>query len=523
MAKFGLARRERPLNSLLSRTSGANDGALLNWEVDDVLLADIVDLTPSSRPPLPRAHPQRPPLRRTETTAQAAPPWRAADALEFAPPEPDERIDALRLALDDALAEWWGESQLPGLPLLRDALLALEAGHELDEGHRTLLLRAALAARKGILTALRHQSDPERTAFLIKESALDPFSPLPPTLLWQIKEEDRGSPGWLIPLERELKDELRVTQGLPHQLAMATLAALSSDQLPTNVGLTKPRSGNLLDLGGAHRSLRPAYWSPGRVVIVVLLVVSMLAGLVQPGRSAATGMVRIPEGDYRLYKRADQPLPHVASLTAFAIDRTEVTNANYRQCVLVGHCQPPAAERSNIAPRLNERQFDEHPVVQVSWTDAQRFCTWLGKRLPTAEEWEVAASVAATAERAYRYPWGDSFDVQRANVRESQVGATRSVASYAPRGDSSFGLADMAGNVAEWTATMASGEAGSHGQHIVKGGSYADGRRLAEVTSEQLLPATTVAPWLGFRCAADLPQNDFVKLVSMGSPFPNVQ
>jgi formylglycine-generating enzyme required for sulfatase activity/uncharacterized caspase-like protein len=159
---------------------------------------------------------------------------------------------------------------------------------------------------------------------------------------------------------------------------------------------------------------------------------------------------------------------HRVMLDAFHIDRDEVTNALFERFVQATSHRT-TAEREGKGwvwhPKDGKWQLEEvggagwrtpggsgtsaasdHPVVQVSWHDADAYCRWAGKRLPTEVEWEKAAR--GTDGR--RYPWGDDWDQTRANGAMTAK-ATRPVGSY-HSGTSPYGVHDMAGNVAEWVA-----------------------------------------------------------------------
>ena len=103
-----------------------------------------------------------------------------------------------------------------------------------------------------------------------------------------------------------------------------------------------------------------------------------------------------------------------------------------------------------------------YPVTDISWHQAQEYIRWLNHkhqtdlplehvfRLPSEAEWEKSARGVD----GNIYPWGNTFDARRCNALETGVGATSVVGSFSPQGDSSFGVADMAGNVWEWTRSI---------------------------------------------------------------------
>lgn len=156
----------------------------------------------------------------------------------------------------------------------------------------------------------------------------------------------------------------------------------------------------------------------------------------------------------------DERPAHPVTLDAFWMDRTEVTNSMYTQCADAGACETPA---STIY--YDDPAYSAHPVVFVSWTNAQNYCAWAGKRLPTEAEWEKAASWNSATDQKRIYPWGDQFDCRKGNFDdENQLDAslmpnteigcdgfarTAPVGSF-PDGASPYGALDMGGNVWEW-------------------------------------------------------------------------
>ncbi len=155
---------------------------------------------------------------------------------------------------------------------------------------------------------------------------------------------------------------------------------------------------------------------------------------------------------------------HEIYLDAFWIDRTEVTNAQYRKCVEAGICEKPSICDWG-APTYDDGSKADHPVVCVDWNDARTYCQWAVKRLPTEAEWEKAAR----GTDGLLYPWGDAFDGRLVNFCDINCQLERKnedwddgytntapVGSYAD-GGSPYGAWDMAGNVWEWVSDWYSG------------------------------------------------------------------
>ncbi len=439
-----------------------------------------------------------------------------------------QRVNALRQALDDALDAWWSHAQLPARGLLRDSLLALEAGHDLDEVHRSLLLRTALHERRGMITALRHQTDPDRTAFLLKEALLNEQASLPPTQLWKLRQEDEQSIEWVPLLIDELERERQARQGAQQQRVQVALQQLGQSAPLTDVDLPshQPLGARKLSdqafvapppaqaatpapVATVLRAKIPLRWTLGRVLLLglfCLVSVAMIAWGSQ--RSIFNSMAIIPAGSYRLGNDQVGVPERVITLAALAVDRTEVTNRSYRRCTEQGGCLWPVLYGS--ATRTNyflDPAYDEHPVVYVDWHRANAYCAWAGKRLPSADEWEAAAAIAPATARYYRYPWGNIFQEELANSQANGITDTQATGFYHPIGNSSFGSSDMAGNVAEWASTAA-GDNADEALYLVKGGSYRDDADALQANSSRQLPASTSNAWLGFRCVVSLPNGN---------------
>jgi len=177
-------------------------------------------------------------------------------------------------------------------------------------------------------------------------------------------------------------------------------------------------------------------------------------------------MVLVPAGAFFMgtddEKRLEDEHPeHQVYLNAFYIDKFEVTNAAYKKFVdETGHRVPRPVFQGREYPNAWENDtYPEgkanYPVVFVTWSDADAYCKWAGKRLPTEAEWEKAAR--GIDKRIY--PWGNEFDPTLLNSGMHNAKGEPAdgfeqlapVGSF-PGGASPYGAMDMQGNVAEWIA-----------------------------------------------------------------------
>lgn len=133
---------------------------------------------------------------------------------------------------------------------------------------------------------------------------------------------------------------------------------------------------------------------------------------------------------------------HEVYLDDFYMDIYEVTNKFYEECVGEGVCSEPV-----YWDYYREKFYADHPVVYVTWTQADVYCKWRGASLPTEAQWEKAARGVD----GRTYPWGEEIDCSKASFRSCNKTDTDEVGSY-ESGKSPYGIYDMAGNVWEWTA-----------------------------------------------------------------------
>jgi formylglycine-generating enzyme required for sulfatase activity len=196
---------------------------------------------------------------------------------------------------------------------------------------------------------------------------------------------------------------------------------------------------------------------------------------------------------------------HQLMISAFEIERTEVTQAAYQQCIAAGACTAPQA---NFDPAMTAHQ----PVRDVSWLQAQAYCAWRGMRLPTEAEWEKAAR----GDDARNFPWGSgSPDCACANF--AGCGGAPLDVGVRECGAGPYGTLDSAGNLSEWVADWyaanyysASPVIDPQGptdgsMRVARGGSYLSESGALRVTRRVVGEPNTAYDAYGFRCVRSLP------------------
>jgi len=246
-------------------------------------------------------------------------------------------------------------------------------------------------------------------------------------------------------------------------------------------------------------------------------------------------MVFVPAGEFLMGSKElgddEQPV-HPVYLDDFWLDRYEVTNQQFARFVAdIGYqteaekqgwgwvwtgteweetdganWQHPQGSASTIENKI------DHPVVLVSWNDAQAYCNWAGKRLPTEAEWEKAARGPLLESG---YAWGTEFNPANANTTAAELDDTTPVGRFSPQGDSYYGAADLTGNAAEWVADWYSSDYYSHSPlenpagpndgtyKILRGGSWLLDEVYGRTAFRYNIRPDYTYDFTGFRCSSD--------------------
>jgi iron(II)-dependent oxidoreductase len=259
-----------------------------------------------------------------------------------------------------------------------------------------------------------------------------------------------------------------------------------------------------------------------------------------------TGDAQIPDGKFILGSASEQgfafdneQLAHEVEIARFAISKTAVTNGEFKHFVedngyrrselwttegwrwrSGADAEHPVYWRGEGNGRWLRRNFDEWvalderlPVIHVNWHEADAYCRWAGRRLPTEAEWEIAAS-AAPGEHKRAFPWGSNSPTpERANLDSRALGCIP--ANALPEGDSAFGCRQMIGNVWEWTTSDFLPYPGFvpgpykecsgpwFGNHkVLRGGCWATRSHLIRNTYRNFYTPDRRDVWAGFRTCA---------------------
>jgi len=274
-----------------------------------------------------------------------------------------------------------------------------------------------------------------------------------------------------------------------------------------------------------RRRLSPLWFVVAGVLVLLVIGISVGGYLLLQNKSVPNGgeatpsptvtvtakadLIAIPGGSFLMGRTSGPPQEtpaHPVSVQPFQMDRTEVTNSEYADFVRETNHAPPSHWAASKPP-FGQEQW---PVVNVSYNDVNAFAAWRSKRdrviyrLPSEDEWEYAAR---NGERADLYPWGPDWKENVAVLKE----ATPAPVGSRTEGKNRWGVADLIGNVWEWTASKAAVYPGNSAEVpnevqewiAIRGGCYVSdpGRSDKPVTAcmRDFVPPSTKNTLLGFR------------------------
>jgi iron(II)-dependent oxidoreductase len=279
---------------------------------------------------------------------------------------------------------------------------------------------------------------------------------------------------------------------------------------------------------------------------------SALGSASRPGGAPSLGDVSVRGGSFLLGAAVDEPFvfdnekwAHAVDVKPFRIGRSAVTQAEFAAFVEDGgyrrqalwsaqgwawkqqaETEHPVYWRRLPGHGWQRRHFDRlvslephRPALHVNWYEADAYCRWAGRRLPTEAEWEMAAAAEPDGEtglpaRKRRFPWGNDFPTSRHANLNGSAGGCIDVAAL-PDSDSAFGCRQMIGNVWEWTASdflpypgfvvdpykeYSQPWFGTH--RVLRGGCWATQARLLRNTWRNFYTPDRRDVWAGFRTCA---------------------
>ncbi|MBE2223600.1 MAG: SUMF1/EgtB/PvdO family nonheme iron enzyme [Anaerolineae bacterium] len=230
-------------------------------------------------------------------------------------------------------------------------------------------------------------------------------------------------------------------------------------------------------------------------------------------------LIPIPAGSFWMGSNLDdsdaedneKPL-HKVDLPAFNISKYPITNAQYATYIHHSKNHDAPQHWNGLNPPEN---ILDHPVVNISLIEASSYCDWLSQRigtkvsLPSEIQWEKAARGTANTNR---YVWGNNWQPNYCNTLETGIGQTTAVTHFEDTNRSSFGVADMLGNVWEWTESYYqpfpdSPHDSTHygtSHYVIRGGSWHNEHRLARISCRGRYLPGIKRPYLGFRIVSSI-------------------
>lgn len=175
-------------------------------------------------------------------------------------------------------------------------------------------------------------------------------------------------------------------------------------------------------------------------------------------------------------------------LDSFYMDTFPVTNAQYHDFLQATNHPPPPDWNSDLVLKTNP----DHPVVNVSFKDADAYAAWAGKKLPTFYEWEKTCR----GPEGFSYPWGNTWIQGICNTRESGYGITNPVGFFKENA-SPYGCMDMIGNVWEWTTTL---DSTKKDWVLIVGSAFNQSQTVSRCFEARAVPKTLKMNNIGFRC-----------------------